>query len=253
MQATYHNTHQAKGFTLVEIIVAITIMTVLGGLVFFPLSDLFTSNTTSSAQVTQDSDTRGALRQIASDLTYSNGFIGSITTPTTPTGSDNGTATWTYAAATNSPSNNVDANTQILMAKLDATDKAYTDTNRMPVGANGNCDLTEQRFAQNTYVYFVKSGTLYRRTMINNPDTGGAPCTSIAQKQTCSNMSSAICEATDAVLLKNVISFLIEFNDPVVASATKAKITAKTQPPSVTSPVSTTEATTTVTLIQQNS
>lgn len=229
-------------------------MTVLMGLLFQPLSDLFTSNTISSTQVTQDSDTRSALRNIASDLTNTIGFVDVIASPTTPTGSNNGTANWTYAPATNYAANNVDANTQILMGRLYATDQNYNSETRMPVGAAGACDLTQQVFVQNTYVYFVKAGTLFRRTMTNNPNTG-TPCSGMAQKQSCSTLSVAICESSDAVLLKNVTSFLIEYKNGTVAAtsaatATSAKITVRTAPGSTTSPITPTQADITISLIQ---
>ena len=254
MQVSYHS-RSNNGFTIVEVIVAITVMTVLSGLLFKPLSDLLTSNIVSSTQVTQDSDTRSSLRQIAGDLTYSTGFVDSIATPPTPTGPDNGTANWTYAAPTSNSTNNVDANTQILMARLYATDQASDSESRMPVGAAGYCDLTQQVFVQNTYIYFVKSGTLYRRTMTNNPNSG-TPCSSMAQKQSCNNLSNPVCESSDAVLLKNVTSFLVEYRNGTATAAsasvaTSAKITVRTAPPSTTSPVSPTQADITISLVQQ--
>lgn len=246
----------SRGFTLVELVIVMTVMTVLTGLMFGPLADLYTSNTSSAAQVTQDSDTRSALRQIASDLTYSSGYVGSIAAPTSPTGSNESTGAWTYLPAANASSANVDANTQVLMGKLYATDLPYSDENRKPVSVGSPCDLTQPPFIQNTYVYFVKSGTLYRRLMANTPNNG-SPCTPIAQQQSCRTISAG-CPAVDAVLLKNVTSFLIEYdNNPTtpvqVPLARSAKITVKTQPSSVTSPIVPTEASIRISLIQQAS
>lgn len=252
MQAIFRN-HTSSGFTIVELVVVITVMTLLTGLLFGPLTDLYTSNTSSSAQVTQDSDTRSALRQIASDLSYSNGFIGTIIAPTTPTGSNDGINPWLYTVPSAASSTNVDANTQVLMAKVFATDLPYSDQERKPIGS-GSCDLTLGSFVQNTYIYFVKSGTLYRRMMVNSPATG-TPCAStpISQQQSCRTISTPTCPAADAVLLKNVTSFLIDYDNPAVTFAKSAKITLKAQPNSSSSPINPTEATIRISLVQQSS
>lgn len=248
---------RSKGFTIVELVIVVTVMALLSSLMFGPLTDLYTSNTTSSAQVTQDSDVRSALRRIASDLTSANGFVDTIPSPVTPTGSNNSTAPWNFTTASAGASANVDVNTQVLMGKVYATDLPYGDENRMPVGAGSSCDLTLQTFIQNTLVYFVKSGVLYRRTMTNTPNAG-TPCVAIAQKQSCDTTNATNCEAKDAILLKNVTSFLVKYDsDPTsttpAALAQSAEISVQTQPTSSTSPVTPSKAVIRISLIQQTS
>lgn len=229
----------SRGFTIVEVIVVVTVLGLLTGLLFGPLDDLYISNTTSSAQTTQDSDTRGALRQIASDLTNATNFVSSIPTPASPTGSNDGSNPW------------IGSDT-VLMASTYATDKLLSDPTRRPISVGSSCDIAQQQFVKNTYVYFIKSGTstLYRRTMVNTPNNG-TPCTAIAQNQSCTSG----CAGTDAKLLGNVVSFKINYyatsdpNNPIspitsagIDAARFAKISIKTQPASTTSRVTPTTA-----------
>ena len=248
MPATSLSNSFSHGFTIVETIVVLTVLGLLTGLLFGPLDDLYISNTASSAQTTQDSDTRSTLRQIAGDLTNMTEFVGTIGTPTTPTGSNDTTGAWNGSAST-------------LMASVYATDKPTSDPLRKLVNAGTSCDFTSsQPFIKNTYIYFVKAGTttLYRRTMINTPNAG-TPCTSIAQTQSCASTVmaaySSICKSTDAVLLKNVASFTIDYyassdpNNPIspitttnIGTAHFAKISITTRPASATSRVAPTTA-----------
>lgn len=230
MQAIFPKYSASHGFTIVELIVVVTVLGLLGGLLFGPLDDLYVSNVSSSAQTTQDSDTRGALRQIANDLAYTTNFLSSIPTPASPTGSDNALGAWNSGAS-------------VLMASMYATDKPASDSTRKPVSISPACDPTLQQYIKNTYIYFVKSNTLYRRVMVNTP-TMGTPCTGIAQNQSCASG----CPSTDAILLRNVTSFTITYyvttdpSSPVatgagIDTARTAKIALKTQPASTTSHV----------------
>lgn len=248
MQAMYHKPKRISGFTIVELIVVVTVMGLLIGLLFGPLDDLYVSNTTSAGQTTQDSDTRSALYRIATDLTYANGFIGSITTPVTPlgAGSDNGVAGW---SATSGSSTDI----HVLMASVYASDAAESASNRKPIAVNQNplagcsasyieSQIASQNIAKNTYIYFVRNGNLYRRTMVNSPQLAptiglNLPCTTPYQKQSCASG----CTSRDALLVKNVTQFKIEYysdtvtplstlNDTTVANAKSAKISIKTQP-----------------------
>lgn len=229
----------SRGFTIVEVIVVMTVLGLLTGLLFGPLDDLYISNTTSSAQTTQDSDTRGALRQIASDLTNATNFVSGIPTPASPTGANDSSNPW------------IGSDT-VLMASTYATDQPLSDPTRKPVSVKPACDIAQQQFIKNTYVYFIKpsTNTLYRRTMVNTPNNG-TPCTTIAQKQSCTSG----CDGVDAKLLGNVTSFKIDYyatSDPKnpispitsagIDAARFAKISIKTQPASATSRVTPTSA-----------
>lgn len=249
MQAIFHKHTNNRGFTVVELIVVITVTAILSGMLFGPLNDLYTANVSSSAQITQDSDTRGVLRQIANDLTSTTGFVDTIAVPATPTGSNNLTASWIYTLPSNAAAANVDTDTQVLMGKVYATDLPYDHEDRRPIGAGTACDLSQQTFVQNTYVYFVKLGTLYRRTMVNSPNAG-TPCAAISQKQSCQTPNGTNCLASDAVLLRNVRSFLVTYDTPSATAAKAATITVRTQPTSVVSSISPTEASIRISLAQ---
>lgn len=260
MQVMFHKQKKDQGFTVVELIVVVTVMGLLIGILFGPLDDLYISNTTSAGQITQDSDTRSALYRIATDLTYSNGFIGSIPAPVIPAGagSNNAGAGWSSTS-----SSSTDLHT--LMASVYASDAEANSATRKPIAVNqnlvGSCSATyiesqisAQNIAKNTYVYFVRDNTLYRRTMINTPQLAptiglNGLCSQPYQKQSCASG----CDASDAVIVKNVTEFKIQYysdttmplstvNDTTVATAKAAKISIKTQPARTSSRISPTTA-----------
>lgn len=263
-----HTYRKMSGFTVVELIVVIAVMGLLIGLLFGPLDDLYISNTTSAGQTTQDTDTRSALYRIASDLTNATSFVGSIPAPVTPVGagSNNGAAGWSSAST-------MSTDFHTFMASVYASDAAETEATRKPIAVNqnlvGSCSasyiesqIAAQNIAKNTYVYFVRDNVLYRRTMINTPQLTptiglNGLCTTPYQKQSCASG----CSASDAVLVKNVSQFKIEYfndattplspvNDTTIASAKVAKISIRTQPSNTGSRISPTSAEIKVTLSQ---
>lgn len=213
--------NKLSGFSVPEIIVVVTVLGLLTGVVLQSLSGFYGENISSLGKTSQDTQTRGVLRQMERDLSNSNGFMTDLTALARPLGRNDQT-TWSYQG--NIPSqpyfDGAQKTNRILIAASTATDKAATDSTRLPVFINSGsgCDPALSPIAQNALVYFVaKNQTtgkydLYRRTLTNI--TRGTLCGSINQKQSCSATAVSAyptCQGVDANLLRDIDNFTIDY------------------------------------------
>ncbi|MBI3889662.1 type II secretion system protein [Candidatus Saccharibacteria bacterium] len=203
------NKETTSGFTVVELIVVMTVMGILAGIVFGALSDLYYSNVKSIAITSQISDTRGALHSIEDDLTLSNAVVASYAPLTSPLGSNDQMAPWSYSYP------GVGSPMQTLI--IESAASTQTTPDRRDFIINGNTAVSPQGctpssnsvLLYNTIVFFVKNSTLYRRT-INNPNPCGQ---TIIQKQSCAAAysSNSNCRAVDARLVDNVSALTFKY------------------------------------------
>lgn len=254
---------EKSGFTVVELIIVITVSGLLMSSVLFTLGNFYEDSLTSIATSTQEKDVKSALATISSDLKDAIGFRASFTIPTAspqpPLGSSNNATAggnWSYCG-TNTTSTTCDGVTDIttannsskrvLIAYVDATDGPTTSTTFNPVFLNnGTFSLPTATRATNAYIYFVAPdrgdssiNNLYRRTIINvdptnntdlssnalydcsvpigqNPSiTNCSSTTSLDSKSSCASTvvasNSAFCTSSDAILLRDVESFWIDY------------------------------------------
>lgn len=202
------STKSQSGFTIVELVVVITVLSILIGLVLTTLGSFYQSNTTSLSQTVQSTDTRSVLRSIENDLVTSSGFLATTSmVPVNPTGSDNIDGIWSYKGT-----DALHPNNRVLISSNYATDKPASDETRSLIFCNsGSQPLI------NNLVYFVAKDpnstkyNLYRRTMIGT----GTGCTATPfQKQSCAPAKASInppCQSSDAVLLYDVENFTIDY------------------------------------------
>ena len=228
MQASLNKTTRlSRGFTIVELMIIISVMTILLGLVMSSLYSYYTSNTTSLKKSTQDTDTRKVLRTIESELTNTSGWITSLAVarPLGPTNSTSTNETWSFCG-TGGTANCTQSVNRVLIAYTNATDKAASDSTRLPVFGmtSGVCDYSKT--IQVAQIYFVAADTsdptrnnLYRRTVVN-PDSSPR-CNNVVpfQKTTCAVAvaSQAGCldsgglSHIDAILLRGIKSFDVDY------------------------------------------
>lgn len=217
------NKSKMLGLTVVELIIAITVLGVLIGVVIGPLGDFYTDSTGTLSKTTQDTDTRSVLRTIESDLSSSSGFLATLTPASTPLGSDDNLSPWYYCGVGNSTCTQT-TNYRVLIGTAYATDKPVTDGTRLPVFLQngGSCDRSISNAVKNAYIYYAapdpsKANTynLYRRTIVNT--AGGSYCagTSPWQKQSCNPAKIAAnpgpCQGADALILSNIASFTVDY------------------------------------------
>lgn len=208
---------RAQGFTIVELIVVITVLGLLIGLVLNVLGSFYQSGRDSLTQSIQTADSRSTLQAIEKNLIGTVGFLNTTAVAAVePTGADNDEEPWSYEGNdTTQPLN------RVLIASLYATDKPQNDPTRSLVYIDaGNCSASVAEPLQYNYVYFVKQASpggeynLYRRTMMPTYDL----CSTPFQKQTCSSEDATSgaftnCAGSDALLLKNVKNFTVDYFD----------------------------------------
>lgn len=246
----------STGFTVAELIIAISVFSLLTPVIIFTLGGFYDDMVTSLATTTQDTDTRSAASRIVADLNAATGFRASLNVASTnPIGisisnTAVGTNNWSYCGLNTSSvaCDDVIVNDyskkRVLIAYFYATDKSLSDASAMPVFVNNGTafSLSTSTLATNAYIYFVapdptnaQKNNLYRRTITNvNATTDTKAATglysstgaagSIYQKQTCTASVVAtypsVCGAGDAVLLYDVESFWVDYYDQSNAKIT---------------------------------
>jgi prepilin-type N-terminal cleavage/methylation domain-containing protein len=228
-----------RGFTLIEVIVVITVAAILTPIVLNALGDYYYANIYSLQQTTQNTDARSVLRSVEDDLAYSPGFLASFNAPDPllgPSNSTGGSRSWI-------------ANRDKLIATTYTT--ATVSGQRVPVidqrTPSDDCSQPEAgMMLRTTIIYFVATdlndssvSNLYRRTIVGDPASlcPGTP-TTFNQKTTCrANVTAGVCARStqtgvDAVLMRDIDSITLQYfaqpNDttPMSATANPASATA---------------------------
>ncbi|HSW92206.1 MAG TPA: fibronectin type III domain-containing protein, partial [Candidatus Saccharimonadales bacterium] len=156
-------------------------------------------------------DTQNALDRIEQDTRLSTQFLVTSGTQTSPQGSDSnftGTAAFT--------------NTNSLILSELATDKNPADPSRALVyfvNQPNPCGATQRfnRVLLTKVIYFIKSGSLWRRTIVPDNNTNSTPdnnsvCTSPWQLDSCSpGYVASLCKTNDEEVMKNIYSMSVGY------------------------------------------
>lgn len=192
----------SSGFTIPELLVVIVVTGVLLSLLFGPLDSLYTANNSGLKSITQINDLKTALNIMRKDISMAIDFR-TTNDNSDAFGPDNNYLTsdaWSWQGDAT-----VTDTSRVLITRNYATTSTPDDADRMLVLSSIDCSTP----LSNNLIYFVKDGTLYRRTLKNS----SIPCSgSIAQKTTCASGSSGSgCDGTDIRLLTNVTRFAIDY------------------------------------------
>ncbi len=223
MQAMFAKQRQS-GFTVIEVLIVSFVIGVLTVPIMGALGDLYTSTYVTLGKTTQDTDTRVAMRTIEDSIKNNVGFLGAKEVDT-PLGVGGTGDDWTYLGA--------GTGQRALIVQTYATDKPTTDPTYMPVfmkSSSGDCTARAE-IAIVTQVYYLQRDStvpaggagqydLYRRTIL--PSTtltdyckaDGTGNVMPIQRQTC--MSG--CTSKDALLVRGVSAFNIDYYTDAVAS-----------------------------------
>lgn len=197
------------GFTLVEVmiiapIVILAIGTFVAAMVNMTGDVLRTREENSIVYNTQD-----ALNTIEQDIVMSGAFLaGNDIAGPQPQG---------YATNTDAPVNsftNVGSNGTMLILRSLTTDKNPLDTARQPVYTdqpNGCSQKISNKLFTDNVIYFVKSNTLWRRTILQQGNGTPTLCSTPWQQPSCADgsVNQTTCKVKDIKLLDNVQSFNI--------------------------------------------
>lgn len=187
-------------------IVVLTIGTFVGLMVVM-VGDVL--STRDQAAITYD--TQSALNRIEQDTRLSTQFLMTSGTQTSPQGSD---SNFTGTAAFTNTSN-------LILSEL-ATDKNPADPSRALiyfVNQPNPCGTTQRfnRVLLTKVIYFIKSGSLWRRTIVPDNNTNSTPdnnsvCATPWQLNSCSpGYSAAICKTNDEEVMKNIYSMSVGY------------------------------------------
>lgn len=210
---TYHMSIRQRGYTIPELLIVMFVLSTMSAILFVTLDAFFYDNLRTLGSTLQVNETRTVLRQMQSNVSEARNFL-TVNTVQDPTGPPGGGA-WSYTG----PAPGTDSTKRYLIVSTYATTAAVSDPARSLVytpGVSGVCnttDPTNNAILENNYVYFVHNQTLYRRTIVNDPATGRTVCGSAPfQKQSCApGYTNSRCQATDAVLLRNVKAFTVDY------------------------------------------
>ena len=201
-----NSTSSRSGFTLVELLViapiALLVITGFIALMVTMVGDVLVSR--GSNVMTYD--IQNALSTIEDDVRLSTEFLTTTGSLPSPQGKNDNTQAFTGSSS------------ELILGEI-ATDKNPIDPLRRFVHYNtplacGSDQEYQNRLFFVTVVYYVKGGSLWRRTYVPTP--AGTLCKTPWQVNTCSpDYTAARCQANDSEVLKDIKSFNIDyFVDP---------------------------------------
>lgn len=199
----------ASGFTLIEmLIISPIVILAIGGFIALMVT-MVGSVLATRDQTTMIYESQDALNRIEDDIRLSAEFLTTTGTLVSPQGSNDGTIAFSNATNT------------LILSTL-ATTKNPADSTRELVYYKNQpnaCD-SQKVFNQvlfNKVVYFIKNGSLWRRTILPNNNTNAIPdaetvCTAPWQQNSCSpGYTNIRCKTNDIELMKNVSSMAVEY------------------------------------------
>ncbi len=202
-----------RGFTVPELLVAITIATVLMTGIIGILVNLASNGSQTIRATEQIRNNQDTLSDIQADMPLTTAFLATPTlTDASSAESPLGANGW-RAIGTGEDS-------RILILRTYATTAAPQDSARRIVyfdqHAGAGCPVG-QAPVTNNIIYFVKDNTLYRRLLrepASAPSSPYCPGQTIAQQQTCTTPGTPAntnCTAKDVVVATNIRRFSVQY------------------------------------------
>lgn len=215
----HRNNQQAKGFTLVEmLVVAPVVILVIGafiGVMTAIVGDVLITRDRSAVTF----ETQEALDRIEQDTRLATQFLTTTGTLASPQGSDSnfaGTAAFT--------------NTNNLILSANATDKNPADATRQIVYRANQPNVCGATQTFNVIlpvqiVYFIKGGSLWRRTIVPTYNTNvtvdaNTVCVAPWQRNSCTPpyTASTRCQTNDVEIMQNVASMDVKYYTDATAA-----------------------------------
>jgi hypothetical protein len=193
------STKSGLGFTLVEVLIISPIIILFIGAFIALAVNLTGESLTLREKNIAAYDVQSTLDDMEATISQSTSFLDStsrVTNPLTdPQGSDDHTAAWTGTTG---------QHPDTLVLQLPATSTNPLDANRSIIYTGAGSCNAKNPLLQYQVIYFVKSGSLYKRTIIPVVPA----CTTPWQRNSCSTAgltsNPSLCKVEDDKLLDNV-------------------------------------------------
>jgi len=196
---------RSRGFTLIEmlVIVPVALLVITG---FIALMVTMVGNVIAGrASNVMTYDIQSALNTIEQDVRLSTQFQNSSGTLPSPQGKDGAMSAFTSTTG------------DLVLGEI-ATNKNPIDPTRSfvyynaPFGCTDPAEIYKNRIFFITVAYFVKDGSLWRRTYVPSPS--GTLCSSQWQVNTCApgyTSAQTRCQTSDSEILKDVTNFTVSY------------------------------------------
>lgn len=218
------------GFTLVEmLVVAPLVLIVIAGLVSAMVA-MIGDSLIANSRVNTAFGLQDTLNQIEQDTRVTTNFMGVFSYLNSPQGRNGLAGAFNY-----------DSNEDLILTQQATTTSPYNTTRDLVYYADqpaacGSGDMSGNRSLADRVIYFLSSGTLWRRTIVNpwnlnSTHDGNTVCGTPWQRDSCpqgstiSNTPSSNCQSVDQKMLDNVTDFTPTFYDSsnnVVTDPTQA-------------------------------
>ena len=210
--------NKSRGFTLVEVLVIAPIVILSVGAFVGVMVNLTGEVLKTQQQNTAVQQTQDALDTIERDIKLSGAYLaGNELVAPSPQSYTNGAAGVNHF--TNVTTDSTKPIKNMLILRTFTTDKNPLDSGRKPVYTNqpsGSCDAnrkTTNKLQPYNVIYFVKDGSLWRRTLLQTGRGTPELCDTIWQKPSCAPIATknTACLVNDMKLVDNVTKFDMEY------------------------------------------
>lgn len=209
---------RSQGFTLVEMLVVAPFIILLIGVVIVFVVNLTGDGLKTREKNSQAFDVQNALNSIEDDATFATAFLSQTVeganaayTISTPQGSNDDASG--YATSANGP---------LLIAAPATTTNPFDSARQLVYLNEPDATCNSSTLVTNTpysvlYVYFVRDGTLWRRSIMgalgsyslcNGPSWQQASC---SPADVASGSYSTLCKAEDSELVNDISSFSVQY------------------------------------------
>ena len=222
MQHMYHIKSREKGFTIVELLLAVSLSVVVIGVFIGIIMTSYLRFGRNTIQLELNGNLQNALVDVERDIRFSTTYATGLPTPFVDTNAPSGG--WTHRGT---PS---DANKRVLVLKASATTNNPYSPSRAPIYVNGG--VTNPYITQDPLlncsnipplgtlyinpqlpfyiIYFVENNNLYRRIVVDSSTTvcNGAQQ---YQKQSCPTGTGGSCTVKDEIIATDVTRFSVNY------------------------------------------
>lgn len=197
--------------TTVELVVAMSLATIVFVGLFGLIFSFFTTNSKSLVSLEQTQTTESAMNTIRTDLPLTRGFLATTTIDDVPPADPAVLpvpTTWRFNGLSG-------LNNTLILETVSITQHPSQEDRDITYLAAGECPIGMQP-AKNNIIYYVQNQTLYRRVLVADvPQSTYCPGQSPFESRTCTDPSAtnkpANCTRKDVAIAHNISAFTVDY------------------------------------------